>query len=63
MDDPKVTQQLAEIARLHLRIATLEVRGRDALDFHSVSVLSVVDALRAAYEAGKKDEQQQKTRL
>jgi hypothetical protein len=43
---------LREIALRHLRIETLEVRNRDALDFHDCSVESIRAALEAAYEAG-----------
>lgn len=45
---------LTEIAREHLRIDTLQERKTDALDFHDVGVLSLRDALEAAYEAGKR---------
>jgi nickel-dependent lactate racemase len=44
-----------EIAKKHLLIPSLEVRNRDALDFHDVHVIGVKLALEAAYEAGKKD--------
>jgi hypothetical protein len=40
------------IAREELRIPTLAVRGREALDFHDVGVASVEQALRRAYVAG-----------
>jgi hypothetical protein len=43
---------LETIAREGLRIPTLTVRGRDALDFHDVGVVSVERALRRAYVAG-----------
>ncbi len=42
------------IAQKHLNIETLVERKSDSLDFHDVSVLSVKDALEAAYEAGRK---------
>ena len=42
------------IAQQHLNIETLVERKSDSLDFHDVSVLSVKDALEAAYEAGRK---------
>jgi hypothetical protein len=49
----KPTSKLfTDIAREHLRIATLETRRSDALDFHDVSVWGVRNALAAAYEAG-----------
>lgn len=41
------------IAREHLRIATLETRNHDRLDFHEVAVWSVRAALQAAYDAGR----------
>jgi hypothetical protein len=43
---------LETIAREELRIQTLAVRGRDALDFHDVGVVSLERALRRAYVAG-----------
>jgi sulfite reductase beta subunit-like hemoprotein len=45
-------QSIREIARKHLRIGTLEVRNRDALDFHDCSVESIRAALEAAYTTG-----------
>ena len=50
--DPELMATLAQIAREHLGIVTLEERKRDRLDFYEVGVLSVAAALRAAYEAG-----------
>ena len=47
-------KELAEIARRHLRIETLETRHSDSLDFHDVSVWGVKAALRAAYDLGRK---------
>ena len=44
--------KLAEIARTHLGVETLETRNRDALDFHDLSVAALRDALLAAYQAG-----------
>lgn len=43
---------LAEIAKEHLRIDTLETRRSDSLDFHDVSVWGVRAALEAAFRAG-----------
>lgn len=40
------------IARDELAIPTLATRGRDALDFHDVGVVSLKRALRRAYAAG-----------
>jgi hypothetical protein len=47
--------RLAEIARQHLRIETLETRKRDYLDFHDLSVWAVRTAFFAAYELGFQD--------
>lgn len=44
---------MAGIARRRFGVGTLETRGSDALDFHSVAVWSISDALREAYEAGR----------
>lgn len=54
---PKATQQdidqlLAEIAKKHLNLETLETRNSDSLDFHDVAVWSLKEALQEAYEAG-----------
>ena len=43
---------LTTIAQQHLDVATLETRGNDSLDFHSVSAWGVNSALTAAYLAG-----------
>ena len=42
----------SRVAKQHLRIQTLDSRGRDSLDFHEVSVASISDALMAAFDAG-----------
>ena len=47
-------KELAEIARQHLRIETLETRRSDSLDFHDVSVWGAKAALHAAYDLGRK---------
>lgn len=44
---------LADIARQHLDIETLETQNRDGLDFHEVSVWSLNEALLRAFEVGK----------
>jgi NCAIR mutase (PurE)-related protein len=49
--DP-VGDALAQIAREELGIETLEVRGRDRLDFHDVGVAGLRRALERAYELG-----------
>ncbi len=43
---------LSELARLTLRIETLETRSRDCLDFHEVAVWCLKEALARAYLAG-----------
>ena len=43
---------LAQIAKEHLFIETLETQHSDRLDFHDVSVWAVKSALEAAYAAG-----------
>lgn len=45
---------LAEIARHHLQVETLETRYADDLDFHDLAVWNVRSALVAAYEAGRR---------
>ncbi|SEO09798.1 hypothetical protein SAMN04488103_1123 [Gemmobacter aquatilis] len=45
---------LAEIARTHLGLPTLEERRSDSLDFHDLAVWSVKAALEAAFEAGRR---------
>ena len=47
-----IDQHVANIAKQHLGIETLEERKSDSLDFHEVSVWSVEAALRAAFAAG-----------
>ena len=44
---------LLEIAKEELFLETLEARGWDTWDFHEHGVLSIRDALRKAYEAGR----------
>lgn len=52
---PAAKREIAEIARVHLRIDTLEPRRRDSLDFHDLAVWSIEAALEAAYLAGMVD--------
>jgi hypothetical protein len=47
---------LAAIARLHLRLDTLETRRSDSLDFHEHAIWSIRAALEAAFEAGRASE-------
>lgn len=48
------TDTITRIAREALGIETLETRGRDALDFHDLSVAGLKNALERAYEAGRR---------
>jgi hypothetical protein len=50
--DAAAQAAVAEIARRHLRLDTLETRNSDALDFHDLAVWSIRNALLAAYAAG-----------
>ena len=43
---------LAEIAKKHLAIDTLDQRRSDRLDFHDLAVWSIEHALEAAFQAG-----------
>lgn len=49
----KKDQTLATIAANVLDVRTLERRNRDHLDFYTLSVWRIEQALNAAYEAGK----------
>ena len=51
----RIQKKLESIARQHLNIPTLETRKSDSLDFHEVSVWSLLEALQAAYDAGRSD--------
>ncbi len=59
-NDATRTDAIRQIAMRDLFIETLEPRGRDALDFHDVSVWGVEAALAAAYEAGRIAERAQR---
>ena len=48
-------ETLAEIAKAHLDLDTLETQNSDSLDFHELSVWQIKEALEAAYMAGKRD--------
>mgnify|MGYP001562502393 CR=1 FL=1 len=52
---PAAKREIAEIARVHLYIETLETRGHDSMDFHALAVWNVLAALEAAYLAGMVD--------
>ncbi|MBA3935850.1 MAG: hypothetical protein H0X38_00135 [Planctomycetes bacterium] len=45
---------IASIAQSHLGLETMESRNQDRLDFQEHSCLSIRDALRAAFDAGRK---------
>jgi hypothetical protein len=47
------TEILTAIAQKHLGIETLEMRHRDSLDFHDVGVNCLLEALAAAFDAGR----------
>lgn len=47
--------EIGNIAQTILKIGTLETRNADRMDFHSVAVWSIKDALEAAYLAGMVD--------
>lgn len=53
IDPAKVRLQLEALARRELGVPTLRERGRDALDFHDLSVHSLARALEAAYRLGR----------
>lgn len=52
---PEARREIAEIARVHLHIETLEARRHDSLDFHNLAVWNIEAALEAAYLAGMVD--------
>jgi hypothetical protein len=54
--DPNAARdaQLLEIAQRQFRIATLETRNWDRLDFHDVAVWAIRAALEEAFEAGRR---------
>ena len=51
--NPTRDTALAQIARRHLFISTLETQHSGDCDFHEVAVWSVEKALREAYELGR----------
>lgn len=44
-----------EWARVELLLETLDIRGRDALDFHEIPVHAIRDLVRHAFETGYRD--------
>lgn len=51
----RLDRELEKIALECLDIETLEQRYSDELDFHDVSVWGIKEALKRAYELGKKE--------
>ena len=51
--DVEIDKLLADIVKRELRVATLDERKSDSLDFHEVDVWSLRRALRSAYRAGR----------
>ena len=51
--EQQVTEAVDTIAKGIFQIETLKTRGRDSLDFHSLPVWEIKEALRAAYFAGR----------
>ena len=49
----KIDSLLTLIAKQHLGIETLETRNSDSLDFHDVGVVSLKEALYAAFVIGR----------
>lgn len=47
-----VEPAVAEVARRHLKLDTLDTRHNDSLDFHDLAVWSIREALIAAFESG-----------
>lgn len=52
--DRKQTDTIRRIAKQVLAIEHLEARHSDSLDFHDLAVWDIEEALKAAYEAGRK---------
>jgi len=52
---PPLKAIVTAIAQDVLHISTLEVRGRDALDFHEVGVRDLEQALVRAYQSGQSE--------
>jgi len=48
-----MSDKIKRIASEILGIKTLDVQGRDALDFHDLNVVLIKDALEAAFKAGQ----------
>ena len=52
MSDNRHATSLANVAREELGLATLEVRGRDRLDFHDLYIGRIKAALERAFREG-----------
>lgn len=46
-------QEIATVAKMVSRIATLERQNSDSQDFHDISVWTLKEMLRVSYELGK----------
>lgn len=57
-EEANLESLIADIAKSKLLIDTLEERKSDSLDFHSVAVWTVRDALLAAVELGRRLERE-----
>jgi hypothetical protein len=54
MDD-WMDSAVLEVAQKHLELETLETRNSDSLDFHTLSVWQIKEALEEAYSAGARN--------
>ena len=50
--NPQVIELLEKIAKEECNVETLQTRFSDSLDFHDISVASLLSALHTAYYAG-----------
>lgn len=50
---PTKKQKFEDIAKRTMFVPTLELRNRDCLDFHDVSVSGIADGLEEAYQLGR----------
>lgn len=55
--DTPVNPVIAEIARKHLGVQTLNTARSDSKDFHELAVWSIQAALQAAFEAGQRSKE------
>lgn len=47
-----ISEEIERIAKEYLRVATLQTRRSDSLDFHDLAVWEIRAALTAAYMSG-----------